>query len=740
MALTIPSPTITGLAKQDIPGNTILSNLAQISSYTESTFVHKIGDDEEIQGNKIFTNTNNVAPIIYLKSPNASYNTIPMIIGITDNATNNGIRLLTGANNFDGASLQIFGRDCTTTTNDKQTDYSGQFYLRASTKTTATDTEGKSVELIGKPDGTLTWGGQNIVRVIKTTRPTTPTTPSYGDQITDASGIVTLPLPYVEKTGDTISGNLTVSGQLIIDDSGNGYIHATDDSLKLRMYANNYNKGASFELYSADQSINPDTAEAVGQFIIRALSSTNDDAAPSVNGIQPSCISSGILVGRPDGRLTWDREYRTYNSSTNSYSTTANIYNIPLTIDGTEANDNGDVPLNLPNTYVPLSGSGWNNATSANTKYIDGSLTIAGNIKCRNINNYSDVEAININAGGYNLRPGTDAFPYGPQLALYPIKHGANNSSTRGDWTITTGCSAAVSASLNAETSAVERFTLRGKPSGSLTWGNVGGIQYNLVRTIDGVTANVSGDVSLSNVYFPLSGNKVITGNVNIERGNHLYFRDSNSGTTNAVIYEESLASTLSCDFVIGRGANDEIASPCLRLVNRAGNTRPGSFQLRASTTHDDSIYLIGHSLNDRNGANAGKLLWGNNEVVAINSKTSDSNTNTSTSVTSNRYSRVYRDGLIENWGKTSIHEHARDKGDGAGSETITFKTQYTNANSISVNATMIRSPDADFEGVTTLYIVDVTTTGFTYVVDTTNADNQSAALSCGIMFNAIGY
>jgi hypothetical protein len=45
--------------------------------------------------------------------------------------------------------------------------YAGQFYLRASTKSSSGDTTSgvKSCDLIGKPDGTLTWGGLSIVPV-----------------------------------------------------------------------------------------------------------------------------------------------------------------------------------------------------------------------------------------------------------------------------------------------------------------------------------------------------------------------------------------------------------------------------------------------------------------------------------------------------------------------------------------------------------------------------------------------
>lgn len=63
--------------------------------------------------------------------------------------------LFNGENNFDGATLQMFSR-----TNSS---YAGQFYLRASTKSSSGDSSGASSDLVGKPDGTLTWKSRSIV-------------------------------------------------------------------------------------------------------------------------------------------------------------------------------------------------------------------------------------------------------------------------------------------------------------------------------------------------------------------------------------------------------------------------------------------------------------------------------------------------------------------------------------------------------------------------------------------------
>lgn len=63
------------------------------------------------------------------------------------------LQFYAGNNAFDGASIQLFSR--------ANTSYAGQFYLRASTKS-AWNSSGDSRDLVGKPDGSLTWNGQTI--------------------------------------------------------------------------------------------------------------------------------------------------------------------------------------------------------------------------------------------------------------------------------------------------------------------------------------------------------------------------------------------------------------------------------------------------------------------------------------------------------------------------------------------------------------------------------------------------
>ena len=96
--------------------------------------------------------------------------------------------LYAGDNNFDGATLQLFGRSDST--------YTGMFYLRASTKSSSSDTGGTNVDLIGRPNGKLTWNGSDVITAaggtmtgsITTTALPAIKSPSNADQITIAGG------------------------------------------------------------------------------------------------------------------------------------------------------------------------------------------------------------------------------------------------------------------------------------------------------------------------------------------------------------------------------------------------------------------------------------------------------------------------------------------------------------------------------------------------------------------------
>ena len=102
---------------------------------------------------------------IVCSSTNSSITVSKLVIGgltITDGfikgsgGSSIGAHLYSGSNNFDGASLQLYRRALGS--------YPGHFYLRTSSKSSSGDTAGASYDIVGKPDGTLTWGGKHIVR------------------------------------------------------------------------------------------------------------------------------------------------------------------------------------------------------------------------------------------------------------------------------------------------------------------------------------------------------------------------------------------------------------------------------------------------------------------------------------------------------------------------------------------------------------------------------------------------
>ena len=66
------------------------------------------------------------------------------------------VAILSGAGTPDGACLFLNSRDWTSGN-------AGEFTLRASNKTDWGDTQHSSIDLVGRPDGTLQWGGQDVV-------------------------------------------------------------------------------------------------------------------------------------------------------------------------------------------------------------------------------------------------------------------------------------------------------------------------------------------------------------------------------------------------------------------------------------------------------------------------------------------------------------------------------------------------------------------------------------------------
>ena len=91
-------------------------------------------------------------------SPSEVYTSAPTIrytdSGVLRTASgNHSMRIYSGANNQDGASLQLFGYSAT--------NYTGNFYLRACTRS-GPSTSGDSADLAGTATGSLKWNGQAV--------------------------------------------------------------------------------------------------------------------------------------------------------------------------------------------------------------------------------------------------------------------------------------------------------------------------------------------------------------------------------------------------------------------------------------------------------------------------------------------------------------------------------------------------------------------------------------------------
>lgn len=113
---------------------------------------------------------------------------------ITGTGSASGIQIYAGANNFDGATLQMFTRNHGT--------YAGQFYLRASTKSSSGDTTSgvKNCDLIGKPDGTLMWAGGTIVPVVASSISATKGYIKFANKLLIQWGYVTVSGSVAAKT------------------------------------------------------------------------------------------------------------------------------------------------------------------------------------------------------------------------------------------------------------------------------------------------------------------------------------------------------------------------------------------------------------------------------------------------------------------------------------------------------------------------------------------------------------
>ena len=108
----------------------------------------------------------------------------------------NAVSLWAGSNNFDGCSLQLYGRS--------HSSYPGRFYLRASTKSSS-GSAGDSCDLSGRPTGELLWGSKKLAFGAGTYTLTSLYAFGY---ITSSATQLTIILP-IQVVGTITSANLT---------------------------------------------------------------------------------------------------------------------------------------------------------------------------------------------------------------------------------------------------------------------------------------------------------------------------------------------------------------------------------------------------------------------------------------------------------------------------------------------------------------------------------------------------
>lgn len=156
---------------------------------------------------------------------------------IMGSLTTGRVGVFAGASSADGAGLQLFGRADST--------YAGRFYLRASTKSSSSSS-GNECTLVGNPNGTLTWGGDNVV--------TAPVLATYADLSAD---------------------NTVTTGNFLHRNNKTSYLRVSGGSAA--------NEGANLILYGESNTAAP------GRVYIQAKDASQNR----------------VLTMDPDGVMTW---------------------------------------------------------------------------------------------------------------------------------------------------------------------------------------------------------------------------------------------------------------------------------------------------------------------------------------------------------------------------------------------------------------------------------------------------
>jgi hypothetical protein len=163
---------------------------------------------------------------------------------ITNTTLNGRNSIFGGTNSNNGAFLFVYGKD--------HSSLAGQFVLHANDGATTS-------ELIGRPDGTLTWGGNNIA----------------------------LAKDYLPLTGGTVTGKTFFSDSVNFStDASGGVIYKSGNFVRIiggTGLADASQRSAYINLADLNST-------ARGQFEVNAANAN----------------SNVSLVGKPDGTLTWD--------------------------------------------------------------------------------------------------------------------------------------------------------------------------------------------------------------------------------------------------------------------------------------------------------------------------------------------------------------------------------------------------------------------------------------------------